>query len=211
MAKLKRVKRAARKPWKQITGKAKKKTKRGIHYCLAFNNPSVLYFNEAFFCFSQIIQQLRSAWDHKKTLRQNYAALGLASDPNMTRDLRPSHAPQVAKMDFEEVIITPEEQLKSLNEEPKPMEEDSNNVDKKQASSKKSKKGTHAELLKLAAQPELKAPKRMPYGDKVYLSQCILKHGTDYEAMARDIKVNFNQLTPAQLKRKCELCMPSVL
>lgn len=129
----------------------------------------------------------------------------------MTRDLRPSHAPQVAKMDFEEVIITPEEQLKSLNEEPKPMEEDSNNVDKEQASSKKSKKGTHAELLKLAAQPELKAPKRMPYGDKVYLSQCILKHGTDYEAMARDIKVNFNQLTPAQLKRKCELCMPSVL
>lgn len=73
MAKLKRVKRAARKPWKQITGKAKKKTKRGIHYCLAFNNPSVLYFNEAFFDFLN----LSNSFVLHGTIRKHYAKIML--------------------------------------------------------------------------------------------------------------------------------------
>ena len=39
---------------------------------------------------------------------------------------------------------------------------------------------------------------------KQFIKQLIDKHGNDYKAMARDIKLNIYQHTKAQLKNKCE-------
>ena len=39
---------------------------------------------------------------------------------------------------------------------------------------------------------------------KQHIKQLIDKHGNDYKAMARDIKLNIYQHTKAQLKKKCE-------
>lgn len=36
-----------------------------------------------------------------------------------------------------------------------------------------------------------------------YAKSCIDKFGNDYEAMSRDIKVNFNQMTVAKLRKLC--------
>lgn len=39
--------------------------------------------------------------------------------------------------------------------------------------------------------------------DQRYASALLSKHGADYESMARDIKTNDRQLTPAELRRLC--------
>ncbi|CAM9119267.1 unnamed protein product [Ectocarpus sp. 12 AP-2014] len=40
--------------------------------------------------------------------------------------------------------------------------------------------------------------------DQRYMAKLLSKHGFDHEAMARDIKVNYNQLTLGQLGRMCD-------
>ena len=42
-----------------------------------------------------------------------------------------------------------------------------------------------------------------PAHEQKYCSRILAKHGTDYKAASRDIKMNDRQLTPAQLKRLC--------
>ncbi|CBN75225.1 conserved unknown protein [Ectocarpus siliculosus] len=40
--------------------------------------------------------------------------------------------------------------------------------------------------------------------DQRYMAKLLTKHGLDHEAMTRDIKVNYNQLTLGQLRRMCD-------
>lgn len=44
-------------------------------------------------------------------------------------------------------------------------------------------------------------------GEIVFVKKLVLKHGTNYKAMARDHKINVYQHTPAILKRKVEKVM----
>ncbi|KAJ9064834.1 Nucleolar protein 16 [Entomophthora muscae] len=56
------------------------------------------------------------------------------------------------------------------------------------------------ELAKQTSAPTL----LMSEFDKSYIEALYKKYGTQYKLMARDIKLNYNQLTTSQLQKKCE-------
>ena len=56
-----------------------------------------------------------------------------------------------------------------------------------------------------APAPPPYVPKSMGLPEQRILDRLMRKHGEDYEAMARDIKVNVHQQTSAQLKKRIEL------
>jgi Ribosome biogenesis protein Nop16 len=58
-------------------------------------------------------------------------------------------------------------------------------------------------LEKEAAVPERVSKPVVRPGEELALSRMLSRHGSDYEAMSRDIKLNYLQWTPAQLRRKC--------
>ncbi len=51
---------------------------------------------------------------------------------------------------------------------------------------------------------KVKKEEKMPHDEKLYCKCLIDKYGTNYEKMARDIKLNYFQHTPTQLQKKCE-------
>jgi len=57
----------------------------------------------------------------------------------------------------------------------------------------------------LVEQPEKAPPKEkmLTFDKKAYFLPMIEKHGDNYDAMFRDIKLNYEQLSKSQLKRKC--------
>lgn len=55
-----------------------------------------------------------------------------------------------------------------------------------------------------AAKPEKVSKQVVAPGEERALSEMIAAHGDDFEAMSRDIKRNYLQWTPNQLRRKCE-------
>ena len=66
------------------------------------------------------------------------------------------------------------------------------------------KSGVLEELEEKAAIPEAKAKANIAPGERKALSALYEKHRDDWEAMARDIKLNYLQWTPNQLQRKVE-------
>ncbi|KAH3742908.1 hypothetical protein Pelo_15693 [Pelomyxa schiedti] len=70
---------------------------------------------------------------------------------------------------------------------------------------KRKQAGILRKLEKVASVPERKAPKKMPWRDRCYISALISKYKNDYDMMARDITLNYNQLTPNQIERKIRL------
>ena len=50
--------------------------------------------------------------------------------------------------------------------------------------------------------PEVPTPRHQSDGEQQFLTKLIAKHGTDYAAMARDIKLNRYQQTAAELRRR---------
>lgn len=55
-----------------------------------------------------------------------------------------------------------------------------------------------------ASKPERRRKQRISPGEERFLSEMTSAFGDDYEAMARDIKRNYLQWTPNQLRRKFE-------
>lgn len=54
-------------------------------------------------------------------------------------------------------------------------------------------------------EPKPPKPKRLSEFDEKYLRPLLNKYGTDFEAMARDIKLNRDQLTAAKLRKMHKL------
>ena len=65
-----------------------------------------------------------------------------------------------------------------------------------------SKAAVVAELEREAARPEKKYNRRMPEGEKAFVRELVEKHGDDYEAMQRDVKINYMQRSAGDLKRR---------
>lgn len=59
-----------------------------------------------------------------------------------------------------------------------------------------------AELEREAARPEKKYKRRQPEGEKAFVAELVEKYGDDYEAMARDMKINYMQRSAGDLKRR---------
>lgn len=58
------------------------------------------------------------------------------------------------------------------------------------------------ELKRVAACGEAKAAPRAAPGEIAFVKRAVAKYGYDYKAIARDIKINYFQWTPAQVRRK---------
>lgn len=59
-----------------------------------------------------------------------------------------------------------------------------------------------AQLIEKANAPVIKQKRHPATNEQLALVELIAKHGMDYEAMARDIKLNVYQMTTGELKRK---------
>ena len=115
-------------------------------------------------------------WDNRKTLAQNYKEMGLLTDVNAIG---------------------------------KPKKEEKGGGGKAEAGEHGEEKvGYMIPILKEieeAPAPAPYVPKSMGLPEQRILDRLMRKHGEDYEAMARDIKVNVHQQTVAQLKKRIAL------
>lgn len=60
------------------------------------------------------------------------------------------------------------------------------------------------ELEEEAARPEKEQKKVVQPGERLALERLLAKWGDDWEAMSRDLKLNYFQYTPSQLRRKVD-------
>ncbi|KIJ24215.1 hypothetical protein M422DRAFT_217213 [Sphaerobolus stellatus SS14] len=170
---------------------------------------------------------LQEAWDKTKTVRQNYAALGLVGSlkPN---DSGGSEIPLPMLLKKPSAEAGPSTQDDTLTEEePRPQqfgriirdaegkvidielpeeEEDKDMEDDEVASGMYPSVGKKTELIQnlesLAA--KCKPVKRYSsQGEVAELEKLIAKYGTGFEAMAKDRRLNPWQRTAGQLRRAC--------
>ncbi|XP_024365043.1 uncharacterized protein [Physcomitrium patens] len=121
-------------------------------------------------------------WDGKASLLENYKSMGILANPNVVG----------ARSGTRHVV-----QLVSLQ---KPLSDDGSEVygsddepdDVKSVLHKKRKDGKKAPLQRLTTM------------QRVYISRLILKHGDDYVAMSKDMKLNKMQHPPGALGQLCE-------
>ncbi|KAG6543605.1 hypothetical protein Mapa_014968 [Marchantia paleacea] len=116
----------------------------------------------------------------KPSMLAQYAAHGFVANPNVlgARD-RSVHS--VQSMDLQTVKMDMDSKFNSDDEDD----------DVKSALNKLRKDGKKAPL------------KRLTKMQRVYFSRLIRKHGSDYQAMARDIKLNEMQHPEAALRKYC--------
>jgi Ribosome biogenesis protein Nop16 len=123
---------------------------------------------------------IRDAWDARQTSVQNLARLGLTPSVNA---ITPVEAPSARRN------TATARRLAAAEETGPPVVE---------------RADVRAALEREAARPEKVAKRVVRPGEEQALEGMVRAYGEDYEAMARDIKRNYLQWTPAQLRRKCE-------
>ena len=126
---------------------------------------------------TQVAPIVEKVWDQKKTLRQNYQALGLQGDVNRAiseNSVRSKHPGKLSK---------------------------------DQAASASAQEGVEWVDLDSIPRPEDERSRRVAHNmseeEQIYVSTLIERHGMDYKAMERDIKTNVYQWTASRLKRRC--------
>jgi len=125
------------------------------------------------FCHDAINQ----GWDRQKTLQQNYAAMGLSTDPNRCLPIKRGDQQRALEMKERGTkTVKISNVLEELNE------------------------------VQNMPKPAPYQVRSMSVAEQKRLQLLIQKHGSDnYAAMARDIKINVMQLTEAQIKKRVEL------
>jgi hypothetical protein len=121
---------------------------------------------------------LRKLWNDKKSLRANYLKVGLSLAPNevVSRTHRQLRRSGHLPPDVDENVQIPDDPNKEV-------------------------------LKKILGVPEAADPRPPKLGvrERVYIRRLIDKYGTNYVAMARDMKLNYNQYTKKELKKKCQV------
>jgi uncharacterized Ntn-hydrolase superfamily protein len=157
---------------------------------------------------------IANAWDHNKTLRQNYKSLGLIADANNVVDM---------KIDLSNIPIDDDAQLQAISNS------SANSKPKSKLKRKKSREnhavnnntalsaqGTQLQSELSEIQEVYNNPctarlikyeiKSMSIDEQQRIRKLIALHGEDnYQDMARDIKINTNQHTAAQLEKRVKL------
>jgi len=136
---------------------------------------------------------LKGHWDRKKTLKQNYANLGLALDPNELKK-KIFQKPEVEEMVNDEIV---EEE----NAEEPIMEEEDEDITEVAAADSR----PVDELEKSVARRSANLKPRKTFlseAEVATIRKLFKKHGKNFQAMARDIKINRHQLTASQLRDK---------
>ncbi|KAF8381124.1 nol-16 [Pristionchus pacificus] len=147
-------------------------------------------------------EQLSTAWNHKKTVKENMSAMGLAYDPNTVTPMVATKTKKVAEVEMVDVS-----EISKINAE------------QKKKFKKKGKKSEPSELdvkasnvvseLEKAAEQEAKDQKvgrefRLQERDIEFCVYMYEKHKDDYKAMSRDPR-NLWQETPKQLEKKIRI------
>eukprot|EP00741_Cyanophora_paradoxa_P012297 tig00000169_g11883.t1 len=155
------------------------------------------------------LHQTLDVWEDKATLKANYKKLGLATNPNKSHTT--GHAPRgsagsgvvvaLRKLDSgEEVAYEPpseDEEEDSEGEDAEAMSEDDEEGEVM--------KPVDALEAALAAEAPLLEPKikpRLSEAERKTTEALFRKHGDNFEAQARDIKLNAHQLTAAALRKR---------
>ncbi|KAG0344773.1 Nucleolar protein 16 [Podila humilis] len=159
---------------------------------------------------------IRENWDKKATLRQNYARLGLLPSLNgvtggievkneeeLMENEQKSLEELAESLSAEQGIIQRDDQgniinvivgkVKSPEELAEIMERDVAPV---------TAKTDVVRALEAQAANILKIERHASDGELVWAAKLVEKYGDDYEKMFRDRKLNPNQQTPGQLKRR---------
>lgn len=164
----------------------------------------------------------KKIYDPKKTTRENYRNLGLAVDLNRV-NLVPN--PEQVTVD-EEVEVNEEGKMAILNEfgpdvvleelevrRPEDMEdeyidddEDEEEEEEEQEEESPQQKDGSAVFDALFPKVE-QAPreKKLEEHEVEYWKPLLIKYGTNYELMTRDMKLNYYQESAGVCKRKCEI------
>jgi len=173
---------------------------------------------------------IRDNWDKNLTLIQNYERIGLIGNLNDVSGGINSN--QTAAMSIEEEEeFKKEEYVKRMTEKVKDSLESADpelalvdNVDYNslhigaRIGQKRIKKRASGptEIVKIleaqvAAAAAIPKPERhISSNEELICKDLIAKHGDDYQAMFRDLKLNKYQLTAKQLKKKCEKYLKSL-
>ena len=143
------------------------------------------------------------------TVENNYARMGIVADPNRN-----------AKVKVSIGYNMPGEAISSSDEEES--EAESEDEDESEGRGKRAKRPRRASAAEEAEEPAADAEELYPFeeaakedddptrgyhlaeGNIDFIAKMIAKHGTDYTAMSRDVKLNYNQHTKKQLKKRCE-------
>lgn len=153
-------------------------------------------------------ESIQKAWDPRKTVEQNYVELGLTIDANARGDIV-KQAKRLGHFDIEADVSALADRM---------AEEESDNSDyfdgeldeKPQPNAKHPKSiALTAELARMQQEAEEvalipKALKVMSINEQHRLKLLIEKHGDDFQAMSRDIKLNVMQHNPNQLIKRIE-------
>jgi len=155
---------------------------------------------------------IKAAWNQHKTLQQNYAVLGLITNPNDKQSLDIQQQ-TISNADIELqpqqlLQIVKDKQQQSSNKHKRKREEDDEEEADTSISSPAVLKVQH-ELTEIQELSHRSVPayqvKSMSLNEQRRLQLLISKYGADEQAMARDICLNINQETTSQLKKRIAL------
>jgi nucleolar protein 16 len=145
---------------------------------------------------------VQKAWSHRKTLKQNYAALGLLADPNRSSQL--ANVDELSQRPIDADLTDLQSQrfdqtLQVNGSQCKP---------KRRSALSERAQNLHA-TLENAQAAAANAPqyqvRTMSINEQYRIRQLVQLHKDDYEAMARDIKINVMQETAGQLEKRVKL------
>ncbi|KAK9719970.1 Nucleolar protein 16 [Basidiobolus ranarum] len=156
-------------------------------------------------------------WDRKATLRQNYQRLGLMTTLNKaTGGLEYNEEEEEAsevdldKLSPEEISrhLGPGQGLIERDEEGNVINiivgKDPNEFDSDEEFPSVPAKTDVVRALEEQAANGLKIERHQSQGEVRWIQELIDKHGDDYDGMFRDRKLNVNQQTASQLRKKCQ-------
>jgi len=121
-------------------------------------------------------------WDGKASLISNYKSMGIVANPNVM-GARSGTQHLVQLVSLQKPLSADGDEIYGSDDEPD---------DVKSALHKKRSDGKKAPLQRLTTM------------QRVYISRLILKHGDNYVAMSKDLKLNRMQHPPGALSLLCE-------
>lgn len=145
---------------------------------------------------------IRDAWDARRTSAQNLARIGLCPAVNA---ITPVVAPS-ARRNAAAARARAEGAAAPAPTPAAPLGTGRDDVCDRAARADRADCAERADVARAleeqAARPERVAPRVMRPGEEAALAAMQAAHKDDYDAMARDIKRNYLQWTPAQLRKK---------
>lgn len=145
---------------------------------------------------------VREHWDDSLTLKQNYAKIGLSSDGNEKVKLlelaRQSKASSSTDNEVAATGVIDAEGNVTVAESPAVV------ADAPATSAPKEPTPLVKAIMKKVAEGEGPVKMLQSDGQKEILERLVAKHGNDFKAMARDIKLNTWQHTARTLEKRCK-------